>query len=202
MNKICIALSVLTVFVLASCNSTNDTVSNDTEMAQPDKDLITEKEDAIELQDEIFASAFEMYPDIISETTRGETDAETDMDRIMNKYRAEKYEEALPEFNQYIENNPEEMEARFYRGIINLKHRNGSQAVADLKMVTDQNDLFHDEAEWYLGLAYLVNKQKKEAANLIFLIGDSEDHKYKDNANTIVNTFAYKKYLSEAIESI
>lgn len=151
--------------------------------------------------DKLIGDAFQPYPNVITSSTRSEADATGQVDRVMALYDKQKYADALKEFDKYIQDNPQDYNVLFYRGITHMKMDQSESAVADFEEVISGNSLLHDQAEWYLGLAYLKNNQKKEAADLFFAIA-GKDTEYSEKANTIVNKIPYKSFMNKEIEAM
>jgi len=82
----------------------------------------------------------------------------------MQFYELQDYSTALEMFNK----TPENIMGRLYSGLSHIELGEFSKAIIDFKFVIKQNDnLFIDQAEWYLALCYLKTNQTKEAVNYL-----------------------------------
>jgi tetratricopeptide (TPR) repeat protein len=82
----------------------------------------------------------------------------------MQFYELQDYSTALEMFNK----TPENIMGRLYSGLSHIELGEFSMAIIDFKFVINQNDnLFIDQAEWYLALCYLKTNQTKEAVKYL-----------------------------------
>lgn len=152
----------------------------------------------------IASDYFAPYPNELAMSSRSDEADSTDdpnLGKLMAMYEAKRYDEALTGFNAYLEEKPDRYELKFYRGIINLKNEKSALAVADFMDVLKNGRSFKDQSEWYLGLAYLKNNQKKEAADLFNKIAASNSA-YNEKADEILNKIPYKPLLKKEIENM
>ncbi|GAB4311290.1 MAG: hypothetical protein Kow00127_01210 [Bacteroidales bacterium] len=90
-----------------------------------------------------------------------------------NYYRQNDFKQALNYF-LILQNH---VTARFYRGICYTELRNYDSAIDEFSHVIEDNmNLFSEQAEWYIGLVYLMKNQKKEARFRFKRIADSESY--------------------------
>lgn len=86
-------------------------------------------------------------------------------------YKQNDYENALIYFSQ-LEN---QITAKFYSGICYIELNNYNQAINSFKyVVEDKDNLLIEQAEWYLGLIYLMNNQKEDAIKQLTDISESQ----------------------------
>lgn len=76
----------------------------------------------------------------------------------------------------------------FLAGMANLELKNYEAAVADLKQVIAENartgdNYFQDQAEYYLAMAYLANKQAAQAMPILKKIKADQNHLYNKKVN-------------------
>ncbi len=86
-----------------------------------------------------------------------EASKENAMDQAFKFYRENDFNNALTYFKT-LEN---QITARFYSGVCLIELQQYSQAIESFVFVINDNDnLFVEQSEWYLGLIYLMDNQK------------------------------------------
>lgn len=99
-----------------------------------------------------------------------------------NFYQQNDYKNALKYFNT-LEN---QITANFYSGICYIELEQFNKAVSSFEyVVNDKDNLFVEQAEWYLGLIYLMNNQKDEALDQFNNISKSDSY-YASQAKEIL----------------
>jgi tetratricopeptide (TPR) repeat protein len=102
-----------------------------------------------------------------------------------NLYQQNNFENALKYFNAL--NN--QIIAKFYSGICYIELGQFSKAMESFEfVVNDADNLFVEQAEWYLGLIYLMNNQKSEALDQFARISESGSY-YSDQAKEIMKVY-------------
>ena len=97
-------------------------------------------------------------------------------------YQQNDYKNALKYFNS-IEN---QITAKFYSGVCYIELEQYDEAISSFNFViNDKDNLFVEQAEWYLGLIYLMDDQKNQALEQFEKISDSESY-YADQAKGIL----------------
>ena len=97
-------------------------------------------------------------------------------------YKLNDYSNALNYFVK-LEN---QITARFYSGICYIELEEFEKAIESFNFVVyDKDNLFVEQADWYLGLIYLMNNQKAQAVDQFNKISASESF-YADQANDIL----------------
>ncbi|MBN2175107.1 MAG: tetratricopeptide repeat protein [Bacteroidales bacterium] len=90
-----------------------------------------------------------------------------------NYYRQNDYINALKYFNS-LEN---QITARFYSGICYIELEKFSKAIEAFEyVINDKDNLFVEQADWYLGLIYLMNNQKSNAITQFEKISTSKSY--------------------------
>lgn len=76
--------------------------------------------------------------------------------------------------------------AKFYSGVCYIELEQYDKAINSFEyVINDKDNLFVEQAEWYLGLIYLMNNQKKEAIDQFRIISESESF-YSNQAEEIL----------------
>jgi hypothetical protein len=99
-----------------------------------------------------------------------------------NLYQQNNYENALKYFNS-LDN---QIIAKFYSGICYIELGQFSKAIESFEFViNDADNLFVEQAEWYLGLIFLMNNQKSSALEQFARISESNSY-YSSQAKEII----------------
>ena len=112
---------------------------------------------------------------------------DVDMANLLNsaieKYEAEKYDEALPDFNKLLSKNTNNDYALYYRGMIYDSQGKHNEAIADLKKAYELNKDFVI-CNYMIGSNYDALKKYKEAIEYyeIYATSDAPDDDYKKYA--------------------
>lgn len=99
-----------------------------------------------------------------------------------NFYQQNDFKNALKYFNT-LEN---QITAKFYSGICYIELEQFNQAIESFEfVVNDKDNLFVEQAEWYMGLIYLMNNQKEDALKQFSEISKSDSY-YASQAKEIL----------------
>ncbi|MCB0806528.1 MAG: hypothetical protein KDC05_12075 [Bacteroidales bacterium] len=97
-------------------------------------------------------------------------------------YQQNDFKNALKYFNA-LEN---QITARFYSGICYIELEQFNEAIQSFEyVINDKDNLFVEQAEWYMGLIYLMNNQKTDAVAQFDKISNSESY-YSNQAKEIL----------------
>jgi len=111
-----------------------------------------------------------------------EANKENAMDQAFKFYRENNFNSALTYFKT-LEN---QITAKFYSGVCLIELQQYSQAIESFVFVINDNDnLFVEQSEWYLGLIYLMDNQKDSAIKQFEKIS-LENSFYSAQANEIL----------------
>ncbi len=103
--------------------------------------------------------------------------------RDMQIYSDGNYDEASRRLIKYSSNPA----ARFYAAISYMEIGQYNNAESILSFIaSNPSDLFYDQAQWYLGLCYLMNNKKQEAIDVFSRIAHSQNL-YNDKAAQILS---------------
>ena len=126
----------------------------------------------------LFASNFEPYEMKIG--NRGEVEA-MDLQKAITNYQEKKFDLASKNFDDLSKRDPSIKVYQLYAGCAFLANGETGKALEKFKEL--QGDFnFNDQAEWYLGLAYLKEKKLREAIDLFNNIAKNPDHSYHSSA--------------------
>jgi len=88
---------------------------------------------------------------------------------------------------EYFSSLDNQITAKFYSGVCYIELEQYNKAIDSFEYVINDNDnLFVEQAEWYLGLIFLMNNQKNLAIEQFEKISDSKSY-YSNQAKEILN---------------
>jgi TolA-binding protein len=112
------------------------------------------------------------------------TDA--DYSLAMEFYNIHDYKKAAVLFSKVVENNPKDMQSTFLSGISNYENSKYPEAKHSFGIViSNTNNLFIDQAEWYLAFCYLRTNEREKAIQQFEAI-KQENNIYSKEAKRIL----------------
>jgi len=137
--------------------------------------------------EQIFEKHYEPY-EVTMIYRSAETDYQALLSRAMAKYEAQDYAAAIALYEQILERDPADMASSLYSGISYMETQQYNQADKKFRKIIDHNDnLFVEQAEWYLGFCYLHTGQNLEARGQFKEIASS-DGSYSKKAKKIMRS--------------
>jgi tetratricopeptide (TPR) repeat protein len=135
--------------------------------------------------DEILKRYYKAYePPTSQRSANSETDA--DFTLALEFYNTRDYEKAAILFNKVLENKPNDMQTVLLKGVSNFEEKKYPEAKQSFNKVIDNKDnLYIDQAQWYLSLCYLNTDENDKAIQLLKVIV-KENGNYKKEANKII----------------
>lgn len=131
---------------------------------------------------ELYYRAYE--PPTSQRSAQSATDA--DFTLALEFYNTHDYEKAAILFNKVLENKPDDMQTVLLKGVSDFEDKEYPEAKKSFgKVIDDKNNLYIDQAQWYLALCYL-NTNEKEKAKQLFKVIVKEDGIYKNDAKKII----------------
>jgi tetratricopeptide (TPR) repeat protein len=104
------------------------------------------------------------------------------MENAIASYSAKEYEKAIIFLEQIINSDRNDMESVFMHGMANMEVKNYPVASGSFSRVIEHNDnLYLEDAEWYLGLCYMMTGNREKALSQFRSIAASES-RYKRQA--------------------
>lgn len=89
-------------------------------------------------------------------------------------------------FEQILVNDPGNYAVMYYAGISNIELKNFPRAIQMFEIILqDNNNLYTELAEWYLGLSYLAMEETEQAASIIENIANLPGHLYAQEAASL-----------------
>lgn len=105
----------------------------------------------------------------------------------MESIKAKDYNTAIGYLEKVINSDAVNIESAFMLGVANMEVKNFDRAEQSFIQVLDQNDnLFIEDASWYLGLCYMVTDEKDKALKQFEYIATTKS-KYNKEARKLAN---------------
>ncbi|MBU8891266.1 MAG: tetratricopeptide repeat protein [Bacteroidales bacterium] len=119
----------------------------------------------------------------------------TEVDRLLlnafEKYENKDYEQALVLFEEVLESRNNDMAVNLYSGISYLEEEKYQKAKSSFSnVISDDDNLFIEQAKWYLGMCYLKTENANKAEDIFNEIVNEESH-YKDVAIKVLKDLNY-----------
>ncbi len=135
--------------------------------------------------DKLFDLHYETYDGLTN--VRSSSSQMTDiLITAMQKYEQHHYESALLLFETVLANDAENITSRFYSGISYMETERFNVAGRSFSEIISHDDnLFIEHAEWYLGLCYLKTGEEELARKLFTSIANSAGY-YSNNASRLL----------------
>lgn len=109
--------------------------------------------------------------------------------KALMKYEKKDYNEAIFLLNKVLEVDNNNVASLFYLGVSYVETDRFADAFNAFNKIVDHGDnLFVDQAKWYLGLTYLKSNEKDKAKVQFAEIADSQSF-YKDKAKELLKQF-------------
>lgn len=124
--------------------------------------------------EQLYASSYERYesPGAVRSAS-GEGNIL--MENAIASYSAKEYEKAITYLEQIINSDRNDMESVFMHGMANMEVKNYPVASGSFTRVIEHNDnLYLEDAEWYLGLCYMMTGNREKALSQFGSIAASE----------------------------
>lgn len=141
--------------------------------------------------EELFDEYYDPY--VVPTNYRSADEIDNLFHKALVEYKNQDYQKALQLFEKVLIDDGSRMDAVLLTGISNLEIENYDKANKSFNKVIDHNDnLFLEQAEWYLALCYLKTG-KLEKANSRFEKIIEDISLYKDDAADILSKLDFQK---------
>ena len=122
----------------------------------------------------------------MSVSRSSQSEANNDYSTGLEYYNIKDYKNAALYFSKVLNKDPENMESVMFYGTSSLEVKNYPEAKRSFsKVIDNNNNLFIEDAEWYLALCYLQTNDLKKASNELTAIKNSRSI-YSKNAGKIL----------------
>ena len=134
--------------------------------------------------EELINKYYKVYePPTSQRSAQSATDA--DFTLALEFYNTHDYDKAAIFFNKVLENKPNDMQTVLLKGVANFEEKKYPEAKLSFGKVIDNKDnLYVDQAQWYLALCYLQTNET-EKAKMLFKMIANEKGIYRNDANKI-----------------
>ncbi|MGC1390671.1 MAG: tetratricopeptide repeat protein [Bacteroidales bacterium] len=135
--------------------------------------------------EKIMKRYYKVYePPTSQRSAQSGTDA--DFTQALEFYNTHEYDKAAILFNRVLENKPNDMQTILLRGVSNFEEKRYPEAKQSfVKVIDNKDNMYIDQAQWYLALCYLNTNDTEKAKQLFEIIG-KEDGIYKSDAKKII----------------
>jgi tetratricopeptide (TPR) repeat protein len=138
-------------------------------------------------KDEIISRYYKPYEGISTSRSQQYV-SNTDYTIALEYYNVHDYRNAALYFSKVLSSDPKYMESIMHYGLSNLEVKNYPEAKKSfIKVIDNNNNLFIEDAQWYLALCYIQTDELKKAADQLTLIKKSESI-YRKDAGKILRT--------------
>jgi tetratricopeptide (TPR) repeat protein len=109
------------------------------------------------------------------------------------KFQQKDYRTASTLFKHILDKDNSNIAVWFYYGIANIETKNYDNSIKAFNTIIKQNDnLYIEHAEWYLGLCYLKNNQKDKAIDQFVVVASNPDNFHHQEAKNILDKLQLK----------
>jgi tetratricopeptide (TPR) repeat protein len=136
---------------------------------------------------DLFAKYMKPYELVLTNRSVDNESTQVMMDRAQDYYVRGEYETAIQFFDEVLEINSDKVEADFYKGMSNMEIERHEDASESFTRVIEHNDnLFIQQAEWYLAGCLLAMDETDRARRQLAMIASSSNHYYNKDASKIL----------------
>lgn len=133
----------------------------------------------------LFNKYYQPY-ELTSANRSGVSETDLTLREAMLKYQNQEYREAVLLFEKVLTADPDQMATQLYTGISYFEIEEYRKAGNSFTKVIEQNDnLYIEQARWYLGFCYLKTEEKEKAIRQFREISSSKGY-YSEKAKAIL----------------
>jgi len=100
-------------------------------------------------------------------TVRGDAPGTNDLSAAEAAFNGKDYAEALKLLQAYLAGHPEDTQARLHAGLCHLELKQYPEATTIFSEIGGSNNVWADEANWFLALTYLRQGKSDECARIL-----------------------------------
>lgn len=135
--------------------------------------------------DAVFDKYYEPY-DVTVTYRSGNTEVDRVLLNALEQYEEQDYEQALQLFEKVLDKGKSNMALNLYSGIAYLEEEKYQKAKTSFSYImSDKDNLFIEQAEWYLSMCYLKTEKRDKARLVLNKIIERESY-YKDQAKDVL----------------
>jgi len=137
--------------------------------------------------DELFSQYYN------SENIIDQTRGDQNILEAVIKFQQKDFASASVLFKNILDKDNSNIAVWFYYGISNIETKNYDNSIKAFNTIIRQNDnLYIEHAEWYLGLCYLKNNQKDKAIDQFMKVASNPDNFHRQEAKNILEKLQLK----------
>ena len=135
--------------------------------------------------DEILIKYYQPYETAGSSRSYSQT-ADPDYVLAMDYYKVQDYRKAALYFSKVLEKAPDDMESTLLQGVSHFEISDYPESKRLFsRVIDDNNNLFIEDARWFLALCYIKTEEKSRALDQLRIITDSHSI-YRNPARKII----------------
>jgi tetratricopeptide (TPR) repeat protein len=128
-----------------------------------------------------------------SENIVDQTRGDQNIVEAVIKFQQKDFASASVLFKSILDKDNSNIAVWFYYGISNIETKNYDNSIKAFTTIINQNDnLYIEHAEWYLGLCYLKNNQKDKAIDQFVVVATNPDNFHRQEAKDILEKLQLK----------
>jgi tetratricopeptide (TPR) repeat protein len=128
-----------------------------------------------------------------SENIVDQTRGDQNIVEAVIKFQQKDFRTASQLFKSILDKDNSNIAVWFYYGISNIETQNYDNSIKAFSTIINQNDnLYIEHAEWYLGLCYLKNNQKDKAIDQFEVVASNPDNFHRQEAKNILEKLQLK----------
>jgi tetratricopeptide (TPR) repeat protein len=128
-----------------------------------------------------------------SENIIDQTRGDQNIVEAVIKFQQKDFRTASVLFKSILDKDNSNIAVWFYYGISNIETKNYDNSIKAFNTIIKQNDnLYIEHAEWYLGLCYLKNNQKDKAIDQFVVVASNPDNFHRQEAKNILDKLQLK----------
>jgi tetratricopeptide (TPR) repeat protein len=128
-----------------------------------------------------------------SENIVDQTRGDQNIVEAVIKFQQKDFATASELFKSILDKDNSNIAVWFYYGISNIETKNYDNSIKAFNTIINQNDnLYIEHAEWYLGLCYLKDNQKDKAIAQFAVVANNPDNFHRQEAKNILEKLQLK----------
>lgn len=128
-----------------------------------------------------------------SENIVDQTRGDQNIVEAVIKFQQKDFVKASVLFKNILDKDNSNIAVWFYYGISNIEIKNYDNSIKAFNAIISQNDnLYIEHAEWYLGLCYLKNNQKDKAITQFNVVASNPENFHRQEAKNILEKLQLK----------
>ncbi len=121
----------------------------------------------------------------------GDALIDSKLTKALHQFNDQDYQAAIGLFDQVLEIDPNNPVSNFYSGIAYQQTGQTQKALISYQnVIKDRDNLFIEQAQWYIGLCYLQDENRKKAYRQFTKIANSDSF-YQEKASAILRKIKY-----------